>query len=98
MKIILRIIAENYVATQLLSNGNNLIYWESGNKAEIDFILYNDDGIIPLEVKANNNIGSKSLKVYMSRYASKYAIRVSTKNFEYENNIKSIPLYAVFLI
>lgn len=92
------IIAENYVATQLLANKNSLIYWESGNQAEIDFILYNDDGIIPIEVKSNDNTSSKSLKVYMNRYNPKYAIRISTKNFGFENNIKSVPLYATFLI
>ena len=92
------IIAENYVATQLLINNNNLIYWESGNTAEIDFILYNDDGIIPIEVKAGDNISSKSLNIYMKRFNPKYAIRISTKNFGYKNNIKSIPLYAAFCI
>ena len=92
------IIAENYVATQLLINQHTLMYWESGNKAEVDFILYNDDGIIPVEVKADSNVGSKSLKIYMKRYNPKYAIRISTKNFGFENNIKSVPLYAVFCI
>jgi len=90
------IIAENYVATQLLINEHNLMYWESGNTAEIDFIIYNDDGIIPIEVKANDNVYSQSLKLYMKRYNPKYVIRISTKNFGFENNIKSIPLYAVF--
>lgn len=92
------IIAENYVATQLIANDNVLIYWESGNKAEVDFVLYNDDGIIPIEVKASDNIGSQSLNVYMKRYNPKYAIRISTKNFGIKNNIKSVPLYAAFLV
>ena len=92
------IIAENYVATQLVANNIPLIYWESGNQAEVDFILYNDDGIIPIEVKANDNVGSQSLNVYMKRYQPKYAIRISTKNFGFDNNIKSIPLYATFCI
>lgn len=92
------IIAENYVATQLVASGNPLIYWESGNKAEIDFILYNDDGIIPIEVKANDNVRSQSLNIYMERYKPKYGIRISTKNFGLKNNIKSVPLYAVFCI
>ncbi len=92
------IIAENYVATQLVANGQKLMYWESGNQAEIDFILYNDDGIIPIEVKANDNVGSQSLNIYMKRYNPKYAIRLSTKNFGFINNIKSIPIYATFLI
>lgn len=92
------IIAENYVATQLVSNHIPLIYWESGNQAEVDFILYNDDGIIPIEVKANNNVGSQSLNIYMKRFTPKYGIRISTKNFGFDNNIKSIPLYATFCI
>ena len=92
------IIAENYVATQLVANHIPLIYWESGNQAEIDFILYNNDGIIPIEVKADDNVGSKSLDIYIKRYRPKYAIRISSKNFGFQNNIKSIPLYATFLI
>ncbi len=91
-------IAENYVATQLLINGHTLIYWESGNQAEIDFVIYNEDGLIPVEVKANDNIGSKSLNIYMKRHEPKYAIRISAKNFGFKNNIKSVPLYATFCI
>ena len=92
------IIAENYVATQLVANNIPLIYWESGNQAEVDFILYNDDGVIPVEVKADDNVGSQSLNIYIKRYDPKYAIRISTKNFGFKNNIKSVPLYATFLI
>ena len=76
----------------------SLYYWNSKNKAEIDFLLYNKDGIIPVEVKAGDNTQSKSLKVYKEKYKPKYAIRISTKNFGYRNNIKSIPLYAAFCI
>lgn len=92
------IIAKNYVATQLVANDIPLIYWESGNQAEVDFILYNDDGIIPVKVKADDNVGSQSLNVYIKRFNPKYAIRISTKNFGFKNNIKSVPLYAAFLI
>ena len=63
-----------------------------------DFLIYNEDGIIPIEVKASSNIKSKSLGVYIDKYNPKYAIRVSTKNFGFENGIKSVPLYAAFLI
>ena len=92
------IIAENYVATQLFANGLDLMYWESGNKAEVDFILYLDDGIIPLEVKSSDNVRSRSLNLYINRFNPKYSIRISTKNFGFENNIKSVPLYATFCI
>ena len=91
------IIAENYVATELIRS-NTLYYWQSKNKAEIDFLIYNKNGIIPIEVKANINNNSKSLNYYMDKYKPPYAIRVSSRNFGYENNIKSIPLYATFCI
>lgn len=91
-------IAENYVAEQLVRNGVSLYYWKSNSDAEIDFILYNEDGLIPIEVKASDNITSKSLNSYIKKYNPKYSIRISTKNFGFENNIKSIPLYAAFLI
>ena len=91
-------IAENYIAQTLVSNGISLYYWKSNSDAEIDFILYNQDGLIPIEVKASNNIASKSLNSYIKQYKPKYSIRISTKNFGFENNIKSIPLYAAFLI
>ena len=91
-------IAENYVVTQLVRNGLSLYYWKSNSDAEIDFILYNEDGLIPIEVKASDNITSKSLNSYMKQYNPKYAIRISSKNFGFENNIKSVPLYAAFLI
>ena len=91
-------IAENYIAQTFRTNDISLHYWKSNNMAEVDFLLYGEDGIVPVEVKANNNTKSKSLKMYMEKYNPKYAIRISTKNFGYTNNIKSIPLYAAFLI
>lgn len=91
-------IAENYVAQAFQANNTTLYYWRSKNSAEIDFLLYNQDGIIPVEVKANDNTKSKSLKIYVEKYNPKYSIRISIKNFGFTNNIKSIPLYAAFLI
>ena len=54
--------------------------------------------IIPVEVKSGRRTTSNSLMEYINKYKPKYAIRISTKNFGFENNIKSIPLYAVFCI
>lgn len=94
------IIAENFVANQLLCNGFDLFYWKNTATAEVDFLLYTGDGVIPVEVKAGENTQSKSLKVYMEKYNAKYAIRISTKDFGYDpkTKIKSVPLYATFLI
>lgn len=91
-------ITENYIAQEFVSKGTSLYYWTYGRNAEIDFIIYNDDGIIPVEVKSGNNVKSTSLNLYMREHKPKYGIRISAKNFGFENNIKSIPLYAAFLI
>lgn len=93
-------IAENYVANELVQNGINLYYWQSNGVAEVDFLIYTEDGIIPIEVKAGDSVKSKSLNRYMEKYNPSYAIRVSTRNFGFneEKKIKSIPLYAVFCI
>ncbi len=91
-------ITENYVCNQLKINFENLYYWKSDNLSEVDFIIYNNDGVIPIEVKAGNKVQSKSLNIYIEKYKPKYAIRLSAKNFGYDNNIKSVPLYAAFTI
>ncbi len=91
------IIAENYVANQLIVNEFDLYYWVDST-SEVDFVIYTDDGIIPVEVKSSENTKSKSLNVYINKYNPKYAIRISSKNFGFKNNIKSVPLYAVFCI
>ena len=95
-------LTENYLAQQLAAGGHALYYWDSHNKAEIDFLLQiHDSGqdlFVPLECKSAENTNSKSLKFFVERFNPKYSIRVSTKNFGFENNIKSIPLYAVWCI
>ena len=91
-------ITENYVANQLMFNNIDLYYWATASSSKIDFIIYNEDGIIPIEVKASDNTKSKSLNEYIKRFKPKYAIRISSKNFGFENGIKSVPLYATFLI
>lgn len=96
------VIAENYVASELIKKGISLYYWSRKGKnkgnAEIDFIIQKDLDIIPVEVKFDKDTKSKSLEVYKEECKPKYSIRVSQKNFGFENNIKSVPLYAVFCI
>lgn len=89
---------ENYVNTHLTINGYKTYYWESNRGAEIDFIIQRDTHIIPIEVKAADNTRAKSLKLYMDAYKPAYAIKLSTKNFGFEDNKKIVPLYAVFCI
>ena len=92
------IIAENYVATQLVANNITLMYWESGNQAEVDFILYNDDGIIPIEVKKGIHTKSTSMNIFRKQFSCDTSIRISKKNFGSTDGVKSVPCYAVFCI
>ena len=92
------VLAENYVAEILYAKNNDLYYWQLGSEYEIDFLINIEGDIIPIEVKASDNTTSKSLNYYIKRFKPKYSIRVSTKNFGFSNNIKSIPLYAAHLI
>lgn len=92
-------LAENYIMQGLVSSGMLPYYWSSPGKAELDFVFQDKQGnIIPLEVKSADNVKAKSLKTFISLYKPPYAIRVSAKNFGYENGIKSIPLYALFCL
>lgn len=88
---------ENYVATELKSLNHELYYYKR-NASEVDFILQLNDEIIPIEVKANDHTRSRSLNMYIERHKPLYAIRISSKNFGYHNDIKSVPLYGVFCI
>jgi predicted AAA+ superfamily ATPase len=74
------------------------MYWESKGIAEVDFLIVKEGQVIPVEVKAADNVKSKSLAVFMQKYKPPYAIRISRKNFGFENSIKFVPLYAAYLI
>lgn len=90
--------AETFVAEQLVANGFSLHYWTSGNSAEVDFVVQQDSYSIPIEVKSSDNVKAKSLQTYIKKYSPKYSIRISAKNFGNENGIRSIPLYAIFCL
>ena len=92
-------LAENYVCSSLVQCGLTPYYWESNGKAEVDFVVQDKNGnIIPIEVKSSIHTRSKSLNVFKSLYNIPYSIRISTKNFGFENGIKCIPLYSVFCL
>ena len=90
--------AENYVNVQLSINGYNTYYWQSERGAEIDFVIQREGKLIPIEVKSADNTRAKSLKVYMDTFKPEYAIKLSSKNFGFEDNKKIVPLYAAFCI
>ncbi len=90
-------LTEQYVCQQLTIN-NQLYYWSAANAtAEIDFVLQHNNQIIPVEVKAEINLKSKSLKVYQQKYAPTLAIRASMQKFKVETTLTNIPLYGIGL-
>lgn len=91
-------LTENYIAQTLISNNLDLIYFKPSQTMEIDFLLSEEGEVIPIEVKSGLHIKSRSLSNYLMKYKPKYAIRISARNFGFNNNIYSIPLYAAFCI
>lgn len=89
---------ENYAQVQLAINGYATYYWESDRGAEVDFIIQREGNLIPIEVKSADNTRAKSLAVYMNTYHPVYAIKLSSKNFGFEDDKKIVPLYAAFCI
>lgn len=92
-------LTENYVMQALVTNGLMPYYWTDKNQAEVDFVLQTKTGdILPIEVKSAAHVRAKSLQAFRKRYAPPYAIRISSRNFGYEDGLFSLPLYAVFCL
>lgn len=66
----------------------------------MDFVFQADSvqSVIPVEVKSADNVRAKSLKKFIQLYSPAFSIKVSARNFGFENDIKSIPLYALFTV
>ena len=90
---------ENFVHIQLVRAGFKPCFWrnDKGTK-EVDFIIKLGGKLIPIEVKSGSNVKSQSLNEYIRLFNPAWSIRISEKNFGFENNIQSIPLYATFCI
>jgi hypothetical protein len=84
---------ENYVAQELVHSRFPLYYWASEGKAELDFLLEQDDLIFPLEVKSGNSSKKKSLRAYEDIYHPKLLVRTSPMNLIMNVDILNCPLY-----
>jgi predicted AAA+ superfamily ATPase len=90
-------LTEQFVLQELISLGfNNISYWtnESGT-AELDFMTEKNGTFYPLEIKATENLKSKSLKVFHDKYPEIHCLRCSLSNFRDEKWMSNIPLYAL---
>jgi predicted AAA+ superfamily ATPase len=91
-------LAENFVAQDFAAKRIPLYYWKSGDTAEVDFVVQDGIHIVPIEVKKGRRNRAISLSNFVKRYNCPYSIKISQKNFGFENNIKSIPFYALFCL
>ena len=87
-------LAENVVLQSLMAQpyADVPCYWTSGNTAEVEFVIQHEAEIIPIEVKAEDNVGGKSLTVYNNKYHPKFRVRFSANNLQRNENMLSIPL------
>lgn len=93
-------LTEQFVLQQLLCNEDIVIrYWSTDSGvAEVDFVIQLLGKVIPLEVKAEENLKAKSLKSYIAKYQPPLALRCSMSNFRAEESLTNLPLYAIMNI
>jgi hypothetical protein len=90
-------LAENFVLTGLLNQFEGMPrYWKSGNRAEVDFLIQDGNAIIPMEVKSDENVKSKSLSVYHKTWEPAFSLRFSLRNLKKQDDgLINIPLFMV---
>jgi len=91
-------LTENFVLQGLVDKYEAIPrYWTSGGQAEVDFVIQRGNDIIPVEVKADQNINGRSLTLYGQKYEAETKIRVrfSLRNLKQDGNLLNIPLFMV---
>ena len=89
-------LTEQFVAQQLVSAGAELYYYSTENSsAEIDFLIQLEDYVIPVEVKAEENLKAQSLRAYCRKFEPKVAIRSSMSRFRKEEWMTNVPIYMI---
>jgi len=88
---------EQFVIQQLKAAELDYIgYWTNERStAEVDFVIQNKSEIIPIEVKATENLQAKSFKIFCEKYEPQTAIRSSLSNYRAENWMTNVPLYII---
>lgn len=87
---------EQYVCQQLTGAVDFIYYWSADNsRGEIDFLIQTGGRIVPIEVKAEENLKSKSLSAFVARYPSLHAVRLSMSDYREQEWMTNVPLYAV---
>jgi hypothetical protein len=90
-------LTEQYVLQQLMSEPLMVIhYWSAAHGiAEVEFVLQYKNMVVPLEVKAEENLKSKSLRAYHDKFAPEITLRTSMSDYRMQDWLINIPLYAL---
>ncbi len=90
-------LAEQFVLTEIKANIDTPIFYWSAEKgtSELDYIIQLNNNNIPIEVKANENLQAKSLKVFVNKYNTKINVRTSMSDYRKEDWLINIPLYLI---
>ena len=90
-------LTEQYVLQQLMvTPENDIFYWAADNaSSELDFLIQTESEIIPLEVKAAENLQAKSLKTFVQKFQMKKAVRTSMSDFREQEWMVNMPLYNI---
>ena len=90
-------LTEQYVLQQLIADLGIEAYYYSTEKSsgEIDFLLQGKSSILPLEVKAEENLRAKSLKAFCEKYHPACAVRTSMSDYREQEWMTNIPLYNI---
>ena len=90
-------LTEQYVLQQLITNNDLVItYWSAERSdAEIDLLIQHESQIIPIEIKAAENLRAKSLKSFCEKFHPSTAIRTSMSDYREETWLTNVPLYAI---
>ena len=86
---------ENYVCTQLAAGIDQSLFYYSRDTSnlEVDFIIQQETQIVPIEVKAEENLQSKSLKTILQNNAGMHGVRFSMSGYREEERMTNVPLY-----
>ncbi len=88
-------LTEQYVLQQLVANTEYTPYYftETKSEGEIDFLIQKGTDVVPIEVKAEENLKAKSLRVYCDKFKPQMAIRTSMSNYREQDWMLNVPLY-----
>lgn len=91
-------LTEQYFFQQIRGKVDFVYYWSAENsRGEVDFVVQKAERVIPIEVKAEENLRAKSLAAFVARNPGLHALRFSMSDYREQDWMTNIPLYAVTL-